>query len=508
MSGFHQGDEFSGLPPFVRFTPGPWRIESDDCSRLTDTAPLDQQLLLLLEELSGFCAAWDAVVTLNFEPNGDGCDSGIQVIFVVAADFWRAMINPSPWSRDLKKVNEMHAELTTRGWVCGSDESFLPLDGAIIDETDASELSDRQPFLKFPELWTSPRDGLGSAFVAEVVNVAVEHAGAAESNWFVWDGDLNEPLTMLINSDGEVVSQDWARWTIRLAELLPEKWTTPAVWPSGSEGAMFACRLGNHDRHEGACVDGRLRAPLNEKSPRPVILRSFLRFDDDAPDDFLVDEVRLTDAAGLHEQIRYLFSALSELSSELDVDVEMHLSPTARGQADGCQLMFASLGHLWIVEICSVPAIHGGSIPSELGAVLLDRGWVRPAPETPAGPAAQRRGWGIGFAQQGEPDWRLVCDSSSDDVDEFVERTIWAATNVLGAPPTSWVVGPAVADAARSAELREIAEVWGRGDDWKVALDELLPEGWTTPTIWPSGSPRSIHACFAERHDRHEPPCY
>ena len=270
------------------------------------------------------------------------------------------------------------------------------------------------------------------------------------------------------------------------------------------------CELGEHTRHVPPCRDGRFRVAVDDEDPATPALHSYLCFDTgdfEAFDSFLVDEVRLTDAAPLLEQLDFLFNSMTVLSLEFDLELETFVSPTARGQADGCQLMFGVVGQVWIAELSSVPIIHGGAIPDELAALLVARGWVRPDPTTPPGPAALRRRVGIGHVQQGEPNWRLVTDRSADDPDAFVPEVVWAAINILGAPPSSWVIGPCLVDAARSERLGAIAAVWNHGDDWKVALDELLPEGWTCPTVWPSWSPRAVHACIAGRHDRHEPPC-
>jgi hypothetical protein len=482
-------------------------VDFERCFRLTEAAPLRDQLLGLLDRLSDFSGEFGGDVCVDVEPNGDACNSGIGVTLSVLGDVWIAELNPIQWLKDPSQFQLMFDRLDASGWTF--TRPFHDLAPTAPVQWPAA--GEEYPFgeevhAPIPRLVVDRRDDSRDWFIDEVIRAATTCLGAKSSMWFLAftsvDAANSEQLVVAANRLGH--TSDY--WHIDLSKLLPLEWVTTAVWPAGSEAAHLLCAAGAHHLHEPPCINGQVIDHLGDQFCSSTQRK--LRLPGSSPTEHLTDEVRLTSVAPLSSQLLALLEALSELSLDLSVDIEFLASPTGRLQEDLCFVQFGVYGNTWVVEISPIPRSSDGELTVELMEVLSTNGWLIDHEPVEPSPLAKMNKSGIGYQQDDISCPRLVCNRIEDSPAEFVQTVIQDSALVMAAPIERWFLGDACADGRRSVRLRGLAAVWGRDSQmWNVDLRRVLPESWTEDAIYPAGSPRAVHACIEGLHHLHEPPC-
>jgi len=510
MGGNHGGPLHPALPEFLVPPGDDITVDFELCVRLTKAAPLREQVLTLLDRLSDLSVSVGAEVSVDVEPNGDACDTGIALTFTIVGDVWIAELNmhsSSPCVDDAESFDAVRQRILPAGWALAPsfhDPSVAsPLEGR--DRSGDGPPQGREEDLR-PRLVIDRREPGCDRFVDEVLAVAMECMGAASSRWFLSFANADATFSERLSAEANRLGHRSDQWPIDLAKVLPPEWTTKAVWPRGSESAHLMCSVGAHHLHEAPCIDGRVfLVGDDELTATP---QRHLRLPGSSPDEHFLDEVRLTDAVPLDQQLRRLLDGLSELSLEFDGEAEVFASPSGRSPTDGCFVQFAVFGNLWVVDLSPRPKWYGGEIPPDIVESMEQSGWIFPSVPATPDPVGPARSIGLGIPQIDLPCPRLICDRTVDDPDAFVANVIETAHLAMVAPEHRWFLGFPRFDGRRSPRLRALAAaVEQESLHWRIDLAELLPADWTGPAVWPTRSARGRNACIAGLHHRHEPPC-
>jgi len=483
------------------------RIDLSLCRRLTESASLREQLLTLLGSITDLSTATGAEISIDIEPNGDACNSGIALTLTAIRDLCIAELNPY-WEVDRDEAREkIRDRLTSAGWVVGRRfhepepvdlcaESGTDLESTVLDDDEVVT----------PRLVMSSSLGDRERFVDQIIEVAVNLMGARPSRWFLSFASANARYSELLLKKANMLRHRSDHWPVVIAELLPREWTEQAVWPRGSESAHILCMIGEHELHEPPCRDGRvltIGSDVATKSPQRL-----LKLCGVSPDEDFLDDVRLSGAQSLELQLQTLLHRLSDLSLEIDGSIEVYSSPTGRSQTDDCFVWLAIFGDLWAAEVSPGPKIHGGKIPVDVIEEMTTTGWVIPSQGITHDQVYDALPMGFGNSQFEIPHPRLTCDRRDDDTFDFISNVVRTANRSAHAPLDRWYLSQPRVDGRRSPRLRALAALLGRESrEWRIDLMELLPEGWSGPAVWPSQSPRGLNVCIAGLHHLHEPPC-